>query len=364
MADQPAQDKTEQPTPKRREDAKDKGNVAKSRELNSVAVLIGGMLAIKFTSDYFSQTVKMFFRNTYIESSLMQITVQSLPGQLSKLMLVVASLLLPILVTVLVFGLASNIGQIGFMMAKKALIPDFKRINPLSGIKRMFSSRSLVELAKGVLKVVILALVSYLVLTKYQDEYLLLATQTPSEIISFFVSVFFELTIKVTIALLIMAVGDYAYQKYQHEKELKMTKQEVKDEMKNQEGDPKVRSRIKSEQRKMVASRMMQAVPEATVVVTNPTHIAVALKYDPQSSADAPKVIAKGKRKLAEKIKKIAREHGVPVIENKPLARGLYEYCEVGMEIPIVFYQTVAEILSKIYSENKKRLPRLGGING
>jgi len=213
-----------------------------------------------------------------------------------------------------------------------------------------------VELVKGILKIVIITFIAYSVVNKYQDEYLFLATKSISEIVGFAVSVIFEMGIKIGIALIFMAVADFAYQKWEHEKSLKMTKQEVRDETKQQEGDPKIKSKIRSKQYEMAATRMMSAIPEASVVVTNPTFIAIALKYNPEISSDAPKVIAKGKRKVAEKIKKIAMENDVPIIENKPLARSLFDACEVGNEIPFDYYQAVAEILAELMKSKKYKL--------
>lgn len=364
MADGAEQDRTEEPTPRRREEAREKGSVAKSQELNSVAVLISAMLAFKAASGLFGRTVREFLVTTYHESSFMELTVQTLPHQLMDFGKIFAMIVMPVMLFILVGSLAANVAQTGFLMAKKALKPDFKKLNPLSGIKKMFSSRSLVELAKGLFKIVILALIGYWVISKYQDNFLLLPNQTAAEIITFTAKILYELTFKVGIALLIMALADYAYQRFQHEKSLKMTKQEIKDEHKQHEGDPRIKGHIKSMQIKMATQRMMQDVPEATVVVTNPTHIAIALKYEPKSSSDAPVVVAKGKEQVAQRIKKIAREHGVPVIENKPLARGLFDVCEVGMEIPMAFYQAVAEVLSQVYQSQKGMMPKLGELNG
>lgn len=363
MADE-AQERTEQPTAKRREEAKDKGQVAKSAELNSVAVLIGVMLAYKSSSDLFGRTLMGFMRTTYMESSFMSITVQSLPAQIFDFLKVVALLLLPVMGIILFLALASNVAQVGFMVAKKALMPDFSRISPLKGLKRMFSLRSLVELLKGVLKISILGIISYFIISKYTDELLMMAYKSAPEIMGLLSSILIEMTFKITLALLVMAAADFAYQKYEHEKSLKMSKEDVREESKQSEGNPQVKGKIRSIQMQQARNRMMQDVPEATVVVTNPTHIAVALKYEPQSSSDAPKIVAMGKNKLAEKIKQIARENDVPVIENKPLARSLFKSCEVGMEIPANFYQAVAEILSAIYQKNNKRIALPGGING
>ncbi len=216
---------------------------------------------------------------------------------------------------------------------------------------------------KGIVKIVILALIGYWVIMKYQDAYLLLPNRSVSEILAFLGTVLMDLTIKVGIALLIMAVADYAYQRYEHIKGLKMTKQEVKDETKQYEGDPQMKGRIRGKQMELARQRMMQDIPEATVVVTNPTHIAVALKYEPETNADAPKVIAMGKNKLAQRIKEIAREHDIPVIEDKLLARSLFKACEIGDEIPMALYQAVAEILTQVYQANKSKVPLLGEIN-
>ncbi len=363
MADD-AQDKTEQPTAKRREDAKDKGQVAKSQELNAVAVLISAILAFKASSSFFGHVLNNFMITTYHESSNMQLTVQSLPGQMIGFMKVFAALVLPVMGFILIAAVVSNVAQIKFIIAKKAINPDFKKINPLSGLKNMFSSRSLVELVKGILKILILAVISYYVLNKYRYEFLILPHRTVGEIVSFLGQVIYDLSFKVILALLVMAFADFGYQRYKHEKSLKMSKEEVKEETKQYEGDPHVKSKIRSKQKEVAFRRMMQEVPEATVVVTNPTHLAIALKYEPTSNMDAPKVVAKGKLKVAERIKRIAHDNGVPVVENKPLARSLYEICEIGMEIPVEFYQAVAEILSQIYQNDPRNLPRLGEVNG
>jgi len=299
-----------------------------------------------------------------MESSSIEISVQSFPGQSFFFGKILGSILLPVMGSLLLAGLLINYAQIGAVFASKAMIPDFKKISPLSGLKRMFSSRAVVELVKGLLKILILGLIGYQVISKYVNSYLLLSTRKATEIFSFTMDVIFELTIKVGIALFIMALADFAYQRWKHEKDMRMTKQEVKDENKQQE-NPELKGRIRSTQRQIAAKRMMAAVPEATVVVTNPTHIAIALKYEPTTSTDAPMVIAKGKLKMAHKIIEIAKENDVPVIENKPLAWGIFDSCEVGMEIPLNYYQAVAEILSQIYQADKGKFKSItGSVNG
>jgi len=360
MAEDSGQDKTEQATPKRRDEAKEKGNVAKSQELNSVIVIIAAVFIFNLLAFQLGNTIKSFIMQTYMESSSITITIQSFPGQAYFFGKVIGSILMPVMISLLLAGLLVNYAQIGAVFASKALIPDFKKISPLKGIKRMFSSRAVVELVKGMLKILILGLIGYQVISKYVGGYLLLSTRKATEIFSFTMSVVFELAIKVGIALFIMAIADVIYQRWKHDKDLRMTKQEVKDENKQQE-NPELKGRIRSVQRQIAAKRMMAAVPEATVVVTNPTHIAIALKYEPSTSQDAPTVIAKGKFKIAEKIIEIAAENEIPVIENKPLAWGLFDTCEIGMEIPLNYYQAVAEILSQIYQGNKEKYKSITG---
>lgn len=349
------QEKSEQPSPKRREEAQEKGDVAKSTELNSVAVIIAMLLVFKFMSGLFGETLTIYMTDIYRQSAAIDITLTTIPLLLSMTLTAFAKVMAPVMGAVLLFSVASNVGQTGFIFASKSLMPKFDKLNPMSGIKRMFSARSLVELVKGVFKISIIGIIGYTVVSSYFGEYLLLPHRSILEISSFTADVIFELTYKIALALLIMAVADFAYQKYEFEKKLKMTKQEVKDEGKQAEGDPKVKGKIRQKQRDIVRSRMMHEVPNATVVVTNPTHYAVALKYAPEDKSDAPKVVAKGKNLIAQKIKEIAGKHSVPIIENKPLARSLYASCEIGGEIPMALYQAVAEVLSQVYKNNNTK---------
>jgi len=220
-------------------------------------------------------------------------------------------------------------------------------------LKQIFSIRGLTELIKGLLKMAIVISIAFFVLKGHHKEFFLIASQGIHGIVAFTGRVGFELFIKVAVALLFLAAVDYIYQRYRHNKDMMMTKQEVKEEHKQMEGDPLIKSRIRSLQEEMARKRMMQKVPEADVVITNPTHYAVALKYEDQEM-DAPKVIAKGARKIAERIKAIAGEHDIPLIENAPLARSLYDAVEIDEEIPAKFYLAIAEILAQIYKLRKK----------
>ncbi len=359
------QEKTEQPSAKRREEAEEKGQVAKSQELNSVAVIAAMLIIFKFMSDSFGNSLKSYMGYMYSESGIYRLTLNSFVDIMAHTMMTTIQVLGPILLTVLLFGIMSNVGQVGLVFADKALKPDFSKVNPMKGFKRMFSSRSLVELLKGVIKIAIISYIGYSVLDGFFGSYLVMPTRSVAEIASFLAEAIYEITFKILLALLVMAIADFAYQRYEHEKSLKMTKDEVKDETKQSEGDPKVKSRIKSIMRQRTLDRMMSKVPDATVVVTNPTHFAVALLYDPASKSDAPKVVAKGKNLIAMRIKEIAAEHNIPVIENKPLARSLYAMVEVDQEIPELLYQAVAEVLSQVFQGDRSRYNQIqGALNG
>ena len=352
MPEHSKEDRTEAATPKRREKAKDEGNVPRSRDLSSVAVLFAGIFLLKFTSLDLYEGLKQYLVWAYQNLVFTELTPTSIPGQATATVEYFASRMLPFFVVLMLMGMGINVLQVGVVFAKKALVPKLNRISPLKGFQRLFSLRSIVELLKGFLKIGIVASVSYIVLEKHLADHWALSHMHTGEVMLFIAQVLMELAIKVGLALLVLAVADLLYQRWDHEKNLKMTKQEVKEEMKQYEGNPEVKGRIRAIQKQMSRKRMMAAIPDATVVVTNPTHIAVALKYEPETTSDAPIVVAKGLRKIAEKIKTIARESNVPVIENKSLARNLYDTTEVGAEIPVIFYQAVAEILAQVYSLN------------
>lgn len=352
MPEHSKEDRTEAATPKRREKAKDEGNVPKSRDLSSVAVLFAGIFLLKFTSLDLFEGLKQYLVWAYQNLVFTELTPTSIPGQVYAMVEYFGATMLPFFIILMLISVGINVMQVGVVFAKKALIPKLNRVSPLKGFQRLFSMRSIVELLKGFLKIGIVSYVAYAVLKKHLVDHWALSHMYTGEVMLFIAQVLMELAIKVGLALLVLAVADLLYQRWDHEKNLKMTKQEVKEEMKQYEGNPEIKGRIRSIQRQMSRKRMIAAIPDATVVVTNPTHIAVALKYEPESTSDAPVVVAKGLRKIAEKIKAIARENDVPIIENRSLARNLYDTTEVGSEIPVVFYQAVAEILAQVYSLN------------
>ena len=348
--DQSQQDKTEPATPKKRREAREEGQVARSVELNSVAVLFAGLLGLQFIISGFSDSITRMLIETYSLSSSIVLTPDSFSQQAGKLILFVLSILAPLLLTIMVVGVAINVAQVGFGISLKAIRPKFNKINPISGAKKLVSLRSVVELLKGLLKITIITYICYRVITDQMALYFILAENSVISTMGVLGKMVFKMTLYVGLALLVMAIADFFYQRWEFEKQLRMTKQEVKDEHKQQE-NPEIKGHIKSAQSKMRRSRMMAAVPDATVVVTNPTFIAIALKYKPVNPTDAPTVVAKGKRKMAQRIKDIAQENDVLIVENKPLARDLYDVCEVGLEIPIMYYQAVAEILATVFKK-------------
>lgn len=353
MADQGAE-KTEQPTPKRLEEARKKGNVFRSMEVNSAFILLTGTLTLFFVSGYMFQQLSFLMRHVFSGLTTYHISQTSLRPNAISLMMTFVKLIAPILLAILVVGLLVNIGQVGFLFTLEPITPKPEKLDPLKGIQKVISVRSVVELIKGILKIFIIGYVIYLVIKGHYEDYFLLMDQSTRQIFSFMMRIIFQVAIWATLILIVLAAADFAYQRWNYLKDLRMTKDEVKQELKEYEGDPQVKGRIRNIQREMARKRMIADIPKADVVITNPVHYAVALKYDAEKM-EAPRVLAKGSRKLALKIKEIARERGIPVVENPPLARALYKSTQVGMEIPVDLFQSVAEVLAYIYRINGRQ---------
>lgn len=268
-------------------------------------------------------------------------------------MILLAKTVLPVMFAILIIGLAVNIYQVGFMLTTEPLEFKLDKLNPINGFGRIFSKRSLIELFKSIFKIIIIGYFLWLYL---KDQIPLLpqfiffdlphSLATAADII-------FTMAFQVVGVIMVLGAADYAYQKWQTTQDLMMTKQEVKDEYKQTEGDPQIKSKIKQKQRQMAMQRMMSEVPKADVIVTNPTHLAVALKYS--KGMVAPVVVAKGQDLVAERIKQIAREHHIIIVENKPVARALYQAVEVGGVVPAELYQAVAEIIAYVYRIKHRR---------
>ncbi|MGQ9687601.1 MAG: flagellar biosynthesis protein FlhB [Desulfobaccales bacterium] len=349
MAEDSYQDRTEQPTPKRRSEAREKGQVARSRDLSASLVLITGLGVLMFYISFMGSR----------SAALVRMSLEGLrpglvsPAYLQNLFLTYGlasgQILAPLWLLLLITAVLANYLQGGWIFSPARLVPDFTRIKLFKGFKRFFSSNSLVELAKSLAKVCCIGLVVFYFFQNHLASLFPLVHQDPGQLIAHLKAASFKISWRVVLLLLVLGILDYLYQRYTFEKELRMTKQEVKDEMRQVEGDPRVKARIKSLMRQLASRRMMAAVPQADVVVTNPTRLAVALKYD-SATMIAPQVVAKGRGFVALKIMALAQEAGVPRVENRELAQNLFRLVEVGGTIPTSLYRAVAEVLAYIYS--------------
>jgi len=351
---QEAAERSQEPTPKRRKDAREKGQVARSQEVNTFVVLLAGVIVLVFMHRYFIEGIEGIFLVSF-NTSLSYLEPQSVQGFAYGIWKRFFPILAPLFIGVMVSGLAANLAQVGFHLTTEQLSPKFDRINPVSGLKRIFSWRSVFEALKSVVKIGVMGIVIYYAVRPALNSIASLPLGGPQSVISELVRVGSIIALRALMVMAALAVLDYGFQYWQHEKSLRMTIRELKDELKETEGDPLVKERIKSIQRDITRKRMLEAVKNADVVITNPVHLAVAIQY--RKEFQAPKVVAKGKKYLAEKIKKMARKYNIPIVENRPLAWALYKSCKVGSFIPIELYKAVAEVLAYVYSL-KNKVPR------
>jgi flagellar biosynthetic protein FlhB len=343
------QERTEEATPKRREEAREKGQVAKSRELASVAVLGASLIYFYFGASGLITRMMEMMKSHFMRSGTLKLTIESVQPFAMDIVLQAFIILAPFLIIMIVASLAANVLQVGFMFSTQSIMPEFSKIDPIKGFARMFSVRSLAELIKNILKIAIITAVAWFTVRNEIAGTLPLPEYEVGDIAIFIGLVSFKILIMTCWVLVALAILDYVYQKWEFERGLKMTRQEIRDENKHTEGDPLIKGRIRRLQRDNARKRMMAAVPKADVVITNPEHLAVALSYKPESM-DAPVVVAKGADFIAEKIREIAKAHHVPLIENKPLAQVLYKMVKVDEVIPEAMYKAVAEILAHVYS--------------
>lgn len=344
-------DKTEKATPKRKQDARAKGQVLQSREVNTALVLLFVFFTLKLLGGYMYSELNNFWIRI-MEEYPKEPDIFSKPV-LAKLfydtLICSGKILGPILAVALVSGLVISYSQVGVLFTLETLKIKLERINPLAGLKRLFSMRSLAELLKSLLKIIFIGYVAYSYIKSEIANMLDLMGMEPVQSAVYIGTLCINVAIRICMALIFIALLDYAYQWWEHEKSLRMTKQEIKEEYKQMEGNPEIKGKIKQKQRQMSMRRMMAEVPKADVVITNPTHFAVAIKYDASMGA-APIVLAKGQDYIAQRIKEIARENKVEIVENKPLARQLYASVEIGEAIPQELYQAVAEVLAFVYN--------------
>ncbi len=357
--DGPGGEKTEDATPKKLSDARKDGQVAKSKELGSAVGLLALFLTLKFfIGSLGTQFLETFY---YVYSRIPElitmvnggISIQSFAALTTEIMKKILLMLLPVFLVTVISAVLVDIVQVKWQPTTKPLQPKFNKLNPVSGLKRLFSKDKLMELLKSVIKIVMIAYLAYSTIEEQFNILFLLYDMTLLSGIQAIGDIVINLGIKISVFYLVLGLADFIYQKFKFKEDMKMTKQEVKDEMKNSEGDPQIKGKQRSRMREASRRRMMSALPQADVVITNPTHFAVALKYDTEV-CPAPYVIAKGEDYLALKIKETAKEHGIPIEENKPLARMLYYNVEIGTAIPPELYQVVAEILAAIYKSKNK----------
>ena len=344
-------EKTEEPTPKKRKDAREEGQVLQSREVTSAFILLATFVGLKVFGKHTLNYLTKFMTDTYktIENVDELFYENNLMPNFLKIVAAFAGLVAPILFVAFLAALLINYVQVGFLFTTKPLNVKLSRINPIEGFKRLFSKRALVELIKSILKIILIGYTAYSFMKKNITQVLSLSKLEPTIILKNFTSLAFSFSIKIVGVLMVLAFLDYLFQWREYEKNLMMTKQEIKEEYKQTEGDPLVKSKIREKQRRIAMSRMIQEVPKADVIITNPTHLAIAIKYD-KDLYGAPYIIAKGADIIAENIKKVGKEHSVPVVENKPLARALYDSVDVGDLIPEELYEAVAEVLAYVYS--------------
>lgn len=351
-------DKTEKATPKKLDDARKEGRVARSSDLINgfmlllmffVLKLFGGIMADIFLDSF----VKYY--NKASDISMEVFDVRQAVNLSNEIILDIVIASLPVLIGSFIVALVGNIVQVGWKVTGKPLKPKLDRLNPIGGLKRMFSQEKVVELIKSILKVLAIALVAY---NEVKDRWKFILNLYDFEFMQAILNIFdivLDVGIKISLIFVVIGLADFGYQKWKHLHDLRMSKQEVKDEMKQSEGDPQIKGQIRQKMREGARRRMMQDLPKADVVITNPTHFAVAVKYD-KETAEAPYVLAKGADYVAANIKEIAKQNNIEIVENKPLARMLYYNVEIGDQIPPELYQMVAEVLAYVYSVKNKEI--------
>ncbi|MBI5893163.1 MAG: flagellar biosynthesis protein FlhB [Deltaproteobacteria bacterium] len=346
-------ERTEPGTSRRREEARKKGQVAKSREITTTAVLFTSLVILYFYSQYMLNSLAEIMSRFLYNSGTYNLTQESLMSLIMDVGKGILITIAPMIIAIPIVGIISNVLQTGWLVSTETMSPKFSKLNPLEGAKKLVSVSALAEFVKSLLKLAIVAYVAYVTLRAEVANVPLLIDTDTNGILIYLGKISFKVLLRSCWVLLVLAAIDYAFQRWEYEKSLRMTKQEIRDEMKDIDGNPMIKSRIKSVQRELARKRMMREVPKADVVITNPTHFAVALKYDSKEMA-APIVVAKGQGLIAQKIKEIAKENRVPIVEDKPLARTLYKLVDIGRPIPDKLYKAVAEILAYVYKLRKK----------
>lgn len=347
MADEDDASKTEEPTDKKLSDARAKGNVAQSQEIKSWAILLGGTGALMFLAPMMASGVRQIGKKFIHQADLIPFDFYHLREMLADTMVDVLWIVAPFLVIMVIVAISANVGQFGFLFSTQKIKPEMNKVSVLKGVKRLFSARTFVEFAKGIVKLVVVSFVAFGLALPYLGDLELLPQIDLWLTLERIHLIAIALAVGTVGVMTVLSAIDWLYQKHSFTKQMRMTKQEVKDENKQQEGDPQVKSRIRKVRMERHQQRMMQAVPEADVVITNPTHFAIALQYK-MGEMEAPRCIAKGVDHLAFRIREVAEDNDVPIVENPPLARALYDTVEIDQEIPPEHFTAVAEIIGFI----------------
>lgn len=352
MAEESGQERTEQATAKRRKDFREKGQVAQSKEVATAALLTASLLLWAFYARHFWSDLQQVYDGLLRLLATFQATPLSVVNLAWEIGTVMARLLWPVFLMTLVVGFFASFLQVGPLFSTKVFQPDLSKFDPIKGMSKFISKRSAVELVKSLAKVTLIGFVAYKTVANEFETALTLSMMDVNQTLIFLGQVAFLVLAKTCGIIIVLAVIDFGFSRYEMEQKMKMTKQEVKEEFKETEGDPQLKARVRSMQQQMARKRMMAEVPKADVIITNPTHLSVAISYQ-RDKMDAPRIVAKGADHLAFRIREIARENQVPIIENKPVARALYKQ-EVGEEIPEEMFTAVAEVLAYVYSLKRR----------
>ncbi len=353
--DGPGGEKTEPATAKKLKEAREDGKVAKSKELTAAFDLIVLFLVLKIFMSTIGNGFIEIFQSVYtlmpdfISINAMDVSEQSITNFMYMILVQMIKIVVPFFVFGFAITLLINIIQVGWKVSAKPMKPKADRFNPINGFKRIFSKDSIFELLKSILKIAVIIYVAYSAIKDHANDIFILYDISLNQALALCGDIIINAGLKISLVYLIVGFADFIYQKYRFNEDMKMTKQEVKDEYKNTEGNPEIKGRQRQRMREASRRRMMQDVPKADVVITNPTHLAVAIKYEPEVNR-APIVLAKGEDFMAQKIREAAKENNIKIIENKPLARMLYANVDIGGEIPPELYQAVAEILAMVYN--------------
>jgi len=346
------EDKTEEPTSKKKADAIKKGQIGRSMDVSSAIALIAALWGLYIFGGDFANSCKAIMYEFFMGYIGWVPSITSFSALAHHVLILLIKLLAPLLLFFLVLGLIGNIAQVGWHFTLEKLQPKFSHVFSLAGLKRMFGKDAWVELLKGMVKMTIVGMISYSVIKKHYEDILYMADMQIGVFCAYMIDILVEMLLKIIVFLIILGAADLIYQKRKTHNELKMTKNEVKDEHKNSEGDPKVIAARKRAMYKLHQQFMMKEVPTATVVITNPTHLAIALRYE-QGKDQVPLVVAKGADKVAERIRQLATENNVPIVENKPLARAMYDVVEPGDPLPAEFFEAVAKVIAYVFRQKE-----------